>query len=141
MISQIILGSFLVVLSVVIQVTLFEIAGKVLQRQIDATRTLPLKFSTFVVTASAFTTWLLLGLLVIVCLWTILFLGLDVFSTVEEGFYFSLVAFTTLGFGDVILPEQWRVLSGFVAVDGFLLFGLNTAVMIEVMMRLRGRTD
>ena len=65
-------------------------------------------------------------------------MGLGVFENEEESVYFSLVSFTTLGFGDVILPDEWRILSGFVAADGFLLFGLNTAVLIEAMMRMRG---
>lgn len=140
MIIQIILGFLLIVLSIVVQVIFIEIAAQMLRRRLESSQPdAPLRFSTFVITLSAVTTWMLLGVLAVVCMWAMLFLSLDVFTTLEESFYFSLVAFTTLGFGDVILPTEWRILSGFVAADGFLLFGLNTAVLLEVMMRLRGQ--
>lgn len=141
MIAQIIIGSLIVVLSVVIQVVMIEIAAQAIRQRFEKNGSTPLRFSSFVATLSAFTTWLLLGILIIVCLWTILFLVLNVFPTAEESFYFSLVAFTTLSFGDVILPDQWRIMSGFVAMNGFILFGLNTAIMLEVMIRLRDGSD
>ncbi|MEL6687636.1 MAG: ion channel, partial [Pseudomonadota bacterium] len=125
----------------IIQAVMIEIAAQAIRQRFEKNGSTPLRFSAFVATLSAFTTWLLLGILIIVCLWTILFLALNVFSTGEESFYFSLVAFTTLGFGDVILPDQWRILSGFVAMNGFILFGLNTAIMLEVMIRLRDGPD
>ncbi len=82
--------------------------------------------------------WLLISLSLIIWVWAFSLIHLGVFSEWEESLYFSLVAFTTLGFGDVVLPQNWRLLSGFIAADGFVLFGLNTAVLLEAMMRLRG---
>jgi hypothetical protein len=81
--------------------------------------------------------WLLVSLSIIIWMWALVLINLGVFSAWEESLYFALVAFTTLGFGDVTLPQNWRLLSGFIAADGFVLFGLNTAVLLEAMMRLR----
>lgn len=64
-------------------------------------------------------------------LWALLLLLLDLFQDLESALYFSLVAFTTLGFGDVILTDNWRLLSGFVAANGFIVFGLGTAYILE----------
>ncbi|MEM1146501.1 MAG: ion channel [Pseudomonadota bacterium] len=81
--------------------------------------------------------WLMLGIIAITFLWTGLFAALDIFDTIEAGFYFSLICLTTVGFGDVILPDEWRVLAGFLAADGFIIFGLDTALLFEVLRRLR----
>lgn len=83
------------------------------------------------------TTWLVVGLLVVMILWALALYGLGIFADFEASLYFSMISFTTLGFGDVILPDNWRLLSGFIATDGFILFGLNTAFLFEVLRRLR----
>ena len=90
-----------------------------------------------VIALTMITTWLVLGLLIVRGLWAATLLALGVFSDPEPALYFSMISFTTLGFGDVILPDQWRLLSGFIATDGFILFGLNTAFLFEVLRRLR----
>ena len=74
-------------------------------------------------------------------LWALFLVALGVFNNLESSLYFSMISFTTLGFGDVILPPQWRLLSGFIAIDGFFLFGLNTAFVFEVLRRLRDGAD
>ena len=68
--------------------------------------------------------------------------------TFENAFYASAQNYTSLGYGDLILPGQWRILGPLEAINGLLLFGLSTAVMFAVMSRLiatrlhlrRGRT-
>ncbi len=81
------------------------------------------------------TSWFVFVVTVNVWLWAIAFLLLGIFHELEEALYFSLVSFTTLGFGDIILPDEWRLLSGFTATAGFILFGLGTAFLFEVMSR------
>jgi len=63
-------------------------------------------------------------------------MSLGIFEELEVAVYFSLVAYTTLGFGDVILPEQWRILAGLTAANGFLVFGWSTAFQVEYVSRL-----
>ncbi|NWG93631.1 MAG: two pore domain potassium channel family protein [Parvularculaceae bacterium] len=69
--------------------------------------------------------------------WSLLFLKLDAFRSLEESFYFSGVAYSTLGFGDVLLPDEWRILAGSLAANGMLLFGLSAAFLLESASRLR----
>lgn len=137
MFPQLIIGITLVVVSVVVQVVFIELAARRLRKTYGAPDKAHPSFAKFVSTLSAVTLWLLMGLLLSVSIWCALFYQLNIFESLEESFYFVLVAFTTLGFGDITLPHQWRILSGFVATSGFLLFGLNTAVLLEVMIRLR----
>ena len=54
--------------------------------------------------------------------------------------YFAFVNYTTLGYGDVVPVERWRLLGPVAAMNGVLLFGWSTAVIFEVLrhaMRLR----
>lgn len=69
--------------------------------------------------------------------WALAFLILGVFPDVETATYFSIVAFTTLGYGDIILPVEWRILGGMTAANGLLNMGLYTALLVEVLRRVR----
>ena len=71
-----------------------------------------------------------------ICMWALTFLRLDLFGTLEEALYFSAVSYTTLGFGDVLLPQAWGLLSGAAAANGLLLFGLSAAFLVEASARL-----
>jgi len=81
--------------------------------------------------------WILLQVSAGVWIWAVALWSLEIFATLELSVYFSLVAFTTLGFGDVLLPEEWRLLSGMAAANGLLNFGLLTALLVEVMRQVR----
>ncbi len=72
-----------------------------------------------------------------VWLWAATFRLIGVFPTMEESVYFALVAYTTLGFGDVLLPQDWRLLAGMSSANGLLSFGLLTAVVVEVLRHVR----
>ena len=72
-----------------------------------------------------------------VWIWAIALWLLGIFITIEASVYFSLVAFTTLGFGDILLPQNWRLLGGMAAANGLLNMGLLTAMMVEVLRFVR----
>lgn len=47
--------------------------------------------------------------------------------------YFAFVNYTTLGYGDIVPVERWRLLGPMAAMNGVLLFGWSTAVIFEVL--------
>jgi voltage-gated potassium channel Kch len=59
----------------------------------------------------------------------------------EEALYFSTVTFTTVGYGDVVLGREWRQLATFEAINGWVIFGWATALIIAVIQRLYFRPD
>ncbi|MEM9311581.1 MAG: ion channel [Pseudomonadota bacterium] len=75
-------------------------------------------------------------LIFIMALWAALFVALGIFPEFEVSLYIAMISATTLGYGDVTMPNEWRLLAGFIATDGFILFGLDTAFLFEVMRRL-----
>ena len=62
-----------------------------------------------------------------------------IFESFEASVYFALVAFTTLGFGDILLPLEWRLLAGLAAANGLLIFGIFTAMLVETIRETRSR--
>jgi len=73
--------------------------------------------------------------LVEVGMWAAAYLTLGAVQGVENSLYFSMVTFTTLGYGDIILPERWRLLASFEAANGIIMFGWTTAVVMAVVQR------
>ena len=69
-------------------------------------------------------------------IWAMFYIGVGAFPTLEEALYFSTSTFTTVGFGDVVLGENWRLVSSFQSANGFILFGWSTAFIFEVMSKL-----
>lgn len=58
--------------------------------------------------------------------------GITEFETLEKAIYFSLVTFTTLGYGEITIGSTNRILAGFEAINGILLIGWSTAFMFSV---------
>jgi len=55
----------------------------------------------------------------------------------ESALYFSTASFTTIGYGDVVLDKQWRLVSAIEGANGLLLFGWSTAFLFSVTARMR----
>ncbi len=49
--------------------------------------------------------------------------------------YFAFGNYTTLGYGDVILLPQWRLLSPITALNGIILIGWSTALVVDILRR------
>ena len=62
-------------------------------------------------------------------IWASTYLAVGAISSLEEALYFSTVTYTTLGYGDVVLHESWRILASFEAANGVIMFGWTTALI------------
>jgi len=88
-----------------------------------------------VVVIAAF--WALAMVTVGVWIWALCFWGLGIFVTMEAAVYFALVSYTTLGYGDILLTHEWRILGGMAAANGLLNIGLLTALLVEALRHVR----
>jgi voltage-gated potassium channel len=73
-------------------------------------------------------------------IWAFFYYTRELFSDFETSLYFSMTSFTTIGYGDVLLPEKWRLLGVIEGVSGVLLCGVSTAFIfaaINAMFQLR----
>lgn len=73
-----------------------------------------------------------------IAIWAMAYLtipGIKELQSLEEAVYFSMVTYATLGYGDITLGPRWRIMSGFEAMDGILLFGWSTAMFFSAVQR------
>lgn len=63
--------------------------------------------------------------------------SVEEFESFEKAIYFSLVTFTTLGYGDITIDTNSRILAGLEAINGILLIGWSTAFMFSVYQALK----
>ena len=82
-----------------------------------------------------------LGLMVIhameVWLYAGVYLALGALNDLETALYFSTASFTTIGYGDVVLDQRWRLVGAIEGANGLLLFGWSTAFLFSVISRMR----
>lgn len=69
-------------------------------------------------------------------IWALVYFQIEALPDFETALYFSIVTFTTLGFGDVILMDEWRLLASIQAAIGIIIFGWSTAIVMAVVQRL-----
>ncbi len=136
MLFQFVLGSALITLTVVTGTVLMALSLELFQG-VKARLFEVRPFTRSALALCVITLSMLAVLSIVMWIWAAAFRLLGLFSTLEEAVYFAMVAFTTLGFGDVLPPDEWRLLSGFVGTGGFILFGLSTAFMFEAVSELR----
>ncbi len=56
----------------------------------------------------------------------------------SSAFYFSAVTYTTTGYGDIVLREEWRLVGSVEALTGILMCGLSTGLFFAVFARIFG---
>ena len=136
MIQQLLLGSFVTLISLVGGAVLWWSLNGILERMEPWLRRPPHAAKSLVVILMVvFSTMAMMTFGV--WLWAVVFQITHVFATLEEAVYFSLVAYTTLGLGDVIVPQEQRLLGGMTGANGFLMFGLMTAMLTDTLRHVR----
>ena len=68
-------------------------------------------------------------------MWAAVYIRLGVLADWDTAVYFSIVTMTSVGYGDVLLSGDWRLLAAFQAMNGMLLFGLSTAFLFAVLQQ------
>ena len=88
-------------------------------------------------------TWLLIRiawLLIVfhlfeVAVWALFFWWENCMPDVESSFYFSGITYLTIGYGDLVLPKEWRLFGPIEGLTGILMCGLSTALFFAVVSK------
>ncbi|WP_299853980.1 ion channel [uncultured Roseobacter sp.] len=59
----------------------------------------------------------------------------------EAPIYYSLVTYTTVGYGDVVLSPGYRIKGAMISVTGILMFGMTTAFVVGLFSRILGEKE
>ena len=65
-------------------------------------------------------------------IWAATYVAVGAITGFEPALYFSMVTFTTLGYGDIVLHDGWRLLASFQAVNGIVMVAWTTALVVAV---------
>ncbi len=88
-------------------------------------------------------TWLLIRiawLLIIIhsleiAVWALFFWWYKCLPDAESSFYFSGVTYATIGYGDLVLPKEWRLFGPVEGLAGILMCGLSTAFFFIIVSK------
>lgn len=134
MLIQLLLASFMALVTTVTHLVGLGILVRVLRshnRIFAELKILPL---TLLLTAA-------IGILAIhtIEIWTYawLFDGLGCFNGLEDALYFSTVTYASIGYGDLLLPHEWRLVGAIEGAVGVIMLGLSTAFLVSLLTRLR----
>ncbi|MDX1716079.1 MAG: ion channel [Anderseniella sp.] len=136
MLKQLVIGSMVIVATVAIQAEMFGLMTRRHEPVLTWTRHRFRRMAGTVFISIAML-MVLATMTIEVWLWAAVLIATGAVNGLEPAVYFSLVCFTTLGFGDITLPQEWRLLSALIGANGFLMFGWSTAFMVELIRKSR----
>jgi len=85
--------------------------------------------------------WIVILHFVEIIAWALFFTWRGALPDFPTAVYFSAVTYTTTGYGDVVLPERWRLSSAVEALTGILMCGWSTAFFFAIVSRINERTE
>ena len=135
---QIATGLGIMVLTIIIHSVFMVIGVKVIRWRVTRYGAVERELGRAVLFA-VLVSWLFLAIALEALLWAFFYLANPIITALpdlETAFYFSMVTFTTLGYGDVLLTGQWRTLASIQAANGVIIFGWTTAQIFYYLQRL-----
>jgi len=83
--------------------------------------------------------WMVLLHLTEITVWATMYVWNRALPDLPSALYFSVVTYTTTGYGDVVLPPPWRLDAGIEALTGILMCGWSTGFFFAIVSRLHQR--
>lgn len=79
---------------------------------------------------------LMVGTLLQIMLWGGLFVWLGEFDQAYDAIYHSAVNFTSLGYGDIVMSRERKLLGPLEAVNGVLMLGMSAATLMAIVQHM-----
>jgi hypothetical protein len=130
--GQIAIGMSTTLVNIVIHALIMAAVTRVAHRASLVTETASAR-SRLVLVMMAVVTVLTLAHIVEIAVWAGVYAVFDAVQRGADAFYFAFVNYTTLGYGDILPVEYWRLLGPMAAMNGILLFGWSSAVIYDVL--------
>ncbi len=127
MFTNLFLGFFVMILCLMLQIIILVFAIRYYLKHQYKPESASLLTSLLVITGIM--SLLLIGNLGQVAVWALLFIMLDEFQLFSNAFYHSAVNFSSLGYGDIVMTQEHRLLGALEAINGILMIGISTAAL------------
>ena len=128
MLSNFLLGLPTMVICLLLQTLLLVIAARYYIRNYGAADHTSLTSSLVVINVVMIL--LVIGNLGQIAIWALLFKFLGEFAQFDVAFYHSAVNFGSLGYGDIVMSDERRLLGALEAINGVLMIGVSTAALM-----------
>jgi voltage-gated potassium channel Kch len=138
MIDQLAIGALLLVLTTIVHATCMIISLRTI-RVLRAERWRLHWLLTSTILTAALVLMMFSASILEAWLYAVTYVNVGAIGGFEPAMYFSIVTFTTLGYGDVLVAEQWRILAATEAANGIIMFGWTTALIVYFVGQLRSR--
>ena len=79
---------------------------------------------------------MMLGSVLQIVMWGLLFVALGEFDEYYEAIYHSAVNYASLGYGDIVMSKRWKMLGPLEAVNGVLMLGMTSAALVVILTQL-----
>jgi hypothetical protein len=80
--------------------------------------------------------WMILLHVTEIMVWALAYTLWNAMPDLPSAMYFSAVTYTTTGYGDLVLPQSWRLVGAIEALTGILMCGWSTGFFFAVLSRL-----
>lgn len=134
MLSQLILATAMVLTTVLVHLLGLAVLMRFLRSHTRLFRELAIMPLTLLLAAT-------IGIITIhtleIWLFALLYLQLGAFSHFEQALYFSTVTYSTIGYGDLVMPNQWRILGAIEGAVGIIMLGWSTAFLVSLLTQLK----
>lgn len=134
MLAQLVIATAMVITTVLVHLFGLAILMRVLRSHSRIFRKLTIMPLTLLLAAT-------LGIIAIhtleIWLYALMYLQLGALSHFEQALYFSTVTYATIGYGDVVMPHEWRILGAIEGAAGIIMLGWSTAFLISLLTQLK----
>jgi carbon starvation protein CstA len=134
MVNQILAGGATSLVNFVIHALLMGVLVKVMLGRSEHGSVAPtaLRYTVIIVTTGSV---LCVGHFAEVLLWAYTYAAVGAAPPGTDLVYFAFGNYTTLGYGDVLPVDQWRLLAPMTALNGIMLIGWSTALIFAILRR------
>ena len=80
--------------------------------------------------------WMIVVHLIEIAVWGWFFSWKQAMPDLQTALYFSAATYTTVGYGDVVLPVEWRLVGGVEALTGILMAGWSTGFFFAIVSQM-----
>ena len=85
--------------------------------------------------------WIVLLHVLEITAWASIYERAGAMQDMQSALYFSAVTYTTTGYGDLVLPPDWRLVGAVEALTGILMCGWSTGFFLVIAGRMYGGRD